>query len=379
MHRAFPFALGILAACAYRTEVIRKPPADFVRIQGLPPALPQGHSEYNCGPEALSAILGGMFGRKDLTVAKISRELFDPKKKGTVVLKIPGYVRDQGFDARILNNASLADLKEAVRRGIPTIVMAKLRPGLFHFYVLIGFSESERLIAFLDYPKKEGPRLVGMRYAKFRELWEGADNFTLQISRAEPSLQRAKRLEHQRRWESAKSVYDQVLRKNPEDAQAWTGLGNCLYFLKDLEGAERAYRKALELHPSDPQAQNNLAHVLWESGKDLNAALELAERSVQGWRTMLDRTQRSLREEKPGRIRRTLEEWKARTRRYLAYTLGTYGDILHRAGRHGEAARAFTESRDLFEDPAMRALRHRQAEACRKHAADATSAPPSKN
>jgi Tfp pilus assembly protein PilF len=57
------------------------------------------------------------------------------------------------------------------------------------------------------------------------------------------------------------------------------GLGNSRYALGDLIGAERVFRRAAELSPQSGAAFNNLAHVLAEQGRYLEA-LKMAHRAV---------------------------------------------------------------------------------------------------
>jgi Flp pilus assembly protein TadD len=57
------------------------------------------------------------------------------------------------------------------------------------------------------------------------------------------------------------------------------GLGNSLYKLGDLPGAEDAFRKAVENHPQAAAAYNNLAMVLLEQGRKPEA-LDAARRAV---------------------------------------------------------------------------------------------------
>jgi Tfp pilus assembly protein PilF len=49
------------------------------------------------------------------------------------------------------------------------------------------------------------------------------------------------------------------------------GLGNSFYMLKNLPAAEQAFRTASNEHPDFGAAQNNLAQVLLEQGKIIEA------------------------------------------------------------------------------------------------------------
>ena len=49
-------------------------------------------------------------------------------------------------------------------------------------------------------------------------------------------------------------------------------MSNTYYALKDLDSAEVVLRDALEISPSDGIVLNNLAHILWNQGKNREAA-----------------------------------------------------------------------------------------------------------
>lgn len=58
--------------------------------------------------------------------------------------------------------------------------------------------------------------------------------------------------------------YAAAVTRWPEEAMAWTALGNVRYLQRDLAAAETAYRRALELSPAFWTACNNLAQTLTE-------------------------------------------------------------------------------------------------------------------
>ena len=64
--------------------------------------------------------------------------------------------------------------------------------------------------------------------------------------------------------ELAAEGYAAAVTRWPEEAMAWTALGNVRYLQRDLAAAETAYRRALELSPGFWTACNNLAQTLTE-------------------------------------------------------------------------------------------------------------------
>ena len=57
------------------------------------------------------------------------------------------------------------------------------------------------------------------------------------------------------------------------------GLGNSSYALGDMTEAEAAFHKATQLHPASGAAFNNLAQILYETGRK-QQALQAARRAV---------------------------------------------------------------------------------------------------
>jgi tetratricopeptide (TPR) repeat protein len=66
-----------------------------------------------------------------------------------------------------------------------------------------------------------------------------------------------------------------AVKRWPEEAMAWTALGNVRYLQRDLAAAELAYQRALELSPRFWAACNNLAQTLTE-------LVEAGQRSCDG-------------------------------------------------------------------------------------------------
>lgn len=345
------------SGCARRLVRLSPPDPEYTFIPNLGP-LPQGDERYDCGPEAIAAV-AAYYG-KPIPVKQASLHLFNPALKGTIVAKIPDFLRDLGFSPGP-GSGTLADLRSAVDARRPIIVMVRLRPDTLHFFVVVGYSDKKRSLAFLSYPGKDGPLWAYCDYNRFNSYWEGADRFLLDIRPSDRPHDLAIRLERQRRWTDAKQLYLEVLTQNPGDHQAWIGLGNCQYALKEMKEAAFSYRKALQIAPGNAQAKNNLAHVLWETGGDLSEGLALALEAVSEGRIRIARLEQSIKEDGEGAARENLTWQLDQSRRHLAAFLGTYADILSSLGRYRESAEAFLESRDLLKDETARQRRLRQA------------------
>jgi superkiller protein 3 len=74
-------------------------------------------------------------------------------------------------------------------------------------------------------------------------------------------------LRRQKKLDEAVAAYRQAIALNPKDAKAYNNLGNVLYDQKKLDEAVAAYRQAIALNPKDAKAYNNLGIVLADQKK----------------------------------------------------------------------------------------------------------------
>ena len=93
------------------------------------------------------------------------------------------------------------------------------------------------------------------------------------------ALQAVAPLERLQRWEDAKTAYTAALTRWPNSITARMGLGNSLYALHDVRGAETAYRHVTQQDPDFAPAYNNLAQTLADQNH-LDAAEQAARHAV---------------------------------------------------------------------------------------------------
>lgn len=84
----------------------------------------------------------------------------------------------------------------------------------------------------------------------------------------------------QRRLEEARTEFDSVASRNPKDVGVRTLSAVLSHSSNQIDDAKTRYRAVLELDPSAAVAANNLAWILAEEGKDLDEALQLAQRAA---------------------------------------------------------------------------------------------------
>ncbi len=63
--------------------------------------------------------------------------------------------------------------------------------------------------------------------------------------------------EQQKKFDEAKAI----LKKNPNDTEAWISIAQVKYGVRDLEGAKKVYLRALELQPTNTLILNNLGDI----------------------------------------------------------------------------------------------------------------------
>ena len=90
-------------------------------------------------------------------------------------------------------------------------------------------------------------------------------------------------------YETAKDIYSSLVERNPQDADAYVGLGDALAGLGDGAGAEAYYRRAVAIEPAYWGAHAALATYLFARGKvdesiaEWRRVTELAPSSANAW------------------------------------------------------------------------------------------------
>lgn len=124
----------------------------------------QQTTDYTCGPSALQAVLA-YFGA-DHREAELAAEMGATPKDGVPPEAIVRAARAHGLSAELRENLQIADLAQAVRRGIPVLVALQAWPDApiadysqawnDGHYVVVLSVERDRLIF-------EDPSLLGSR------------------------------------------------------------------------------------------------------------------------------------------------------------------------------------------------------------------------
>ncbi len=97
--------------------------------------------------------------------------------------------------------------------------------------------------------------------------------------------QQAQALFNEQRWEEAKTLYQQVCRKDPHDGEAWTMLGVVMGRTGRMDEAAACFRKAVSILPDFADAHYNLGKACKVLGlyDEAVSAYESAVRLRQNW------------------------------------------------------------------------------------------------
>lgn len=256
-----------LSACAVGPEhrVLREAgmPVELVEV----PFFPQ--DEYQCGPAALATVL--VHSGIDVTPQQLVARVYIPDRHGSLQAEMLAATRSQGRIPYVLPQ-SLAPILEQLRAGRPVLLLQNLgldRWPVWHYAVLIGFDpEKEKFLLRSGITRREERAAV-----PFLASWDRGGRWSMiAVEAGDPPagadvlgwLRAVAPFESTGDLELAAEGYMAAVARWPEEAMAWTALGNVRYLQGDLFAAEAAYLHALELSPGFRTACNNLAQTLTE-------------------------------------------------------------------------------------------------------------------
>ena len=256
-----------LSACAVGPErqVLRDAglPVELVQV----PFFPQ--DEYQCGPAALATVL--THSGVEVTPQELVSRVYVPDRQGSLQAEMLAATRSQGRVPYVLPE-TLAPMLAELRDGRPVLLLQNLaldRWPVWHYAVLVGFDPAaEKFLLRSGLTRREESRAV-----PFLASWDRGGRWSMvAVKPGEPPvsadllgwLRAVAPFESTGNLELAAEGYLAAVARWPEEAMAWTALGNVHYLQRDLAAAAAAYRHALELSPGLQAACNNLAQTLSE-------------------------------------------------------------------------------------------------------------------
>jgi ABC-type bacteriocin/lantibiotic exporter with double-glycine peptidase domain len=136
--------------------------------------VPYHHNEEVnwCGPAALQMVLD-YWGFK-INQSTIALEIF--RENTTTIDDMVRYTYQLGFQNPPVVG-SISQIKDAINRGLPAIVLQKTEIGdpIGHYRVVVGYSDIEK--AFITYDPGDFGKDYHIGYSEFADLWSGGSTF----------------------------------------------------------------------------------------------------------------------------------------------------------------------------------------------------------
>ncbi|MFP4479331.1 MAG: PA2778 family cysteine peptidase [Desulfohalobiaceae bacterium] len=277
----WPLLLFLTAGCAVPNASLTpagSPRPDAVAIQDVPVF---EQRVQQCGAASLASLLH--WCGIEVAPKELESLLYNPERRGTLQPALLGAARRQGALAYEIQGR--AELLAQLESGIPVLVLQNKGLSWFpfwHYAVVCGLDPEQKKICLLDGSSK--PRLI--KEQTFLRTWARANYWGLVVlppgklpadADRHRYLQSVYALEQGDQLALAQKGYQAALQQWPGDLAALLGKANCFYSQNKLRKAEKALRKAIRLHPESAPAWNNLAQVLAEQGKDLEALQAVQE------------------------------------------------------------------------------------------------------
>jgi len=276
--------VGFLVGCAgikkFESTDLPKnlPPA--IELEAVP-FYPQ--SDYQCGPSTLAMAL--TYSDLPITPEALKSQVYTPSQKGSLQMAMIGATRRHDRIAYPIFGFN--SVYPEIAAGHPVIVLQNLGLSwipVWHYAVLIGYDFIDNTVILRSGITE---RKV-MSLDTFDKTWARSDYWGLivlkptrlpAIASEKDYLSAVFGLEKSNRFQAAIEGYQTALTRWPRSLIAFMGLGNSLYALGDLQGAEEAFRMAVKNHPGAAEAYNNLAQALLEQGHK-QEALAAAQKAV---------------------------------------------------------------------------------------------------
>jgi LysM repeat protein len=216
----------------------------------LEPMLHDWQKMNNCAPTTVAMALSYF----DVTVSQFDTAPVlkgGPEDKNVSPSEIVGYLRGQGFGARVVVNGDIKTIEQFINHAIPVIVEQWLdRPGdelTGHYRLVRGYDQtSEEVIVNDSY---SGPKLH-FSYAEFDRLWRPFNRVFIPVY--QPDQEAIARTILGPDWDVATMYARAAERARAEiadsaDVYGWFNLGTNLLELGEYEAAAAAYDQALAI------------------------------------------------------------------------------------------------------------------------------------
>lgn len=241
-----------------------------------------------CGPSALATVLSA--AGVQVVPGELMPSVYIPGRDGSLQLELLAATRSYGRVPYLIEPDVVSLLGE-IQAGRPVLVLQNLGIGIapiWHYAVVVGFLPDESKFVLRSGDNKRHL----MTTSRFLRSWRRADSWGIVVLApgelpanldSEAFTYAVAALEAVGQFEVAAAGYETAVKRWPENAIAWLGLGNSYYALGQLEMAETAYSNLLSIEPNNVVALNNLSLVLVDHGRiddaiqKIDVALSLTE------------------------------------------------------------------------------------------------------
>lgn len=242
------------------------------------PFFPQ--EEFECGPAAL-AMVAQAAGVKVSPEALVD-QVYLPGRQGSLQPEMLAATRRQGLLAYPLKPRIEAVLRE-VAAGNPVLVFQNLAFPIYpvwHYAVVMGY-DRERHVLLLH---SGVTARMEISLVAFERTWARGQYWAMLAlppgqlpATAEPRAYTAAAATLERTDAGgAQRAFAAALQRWPNERAALLGAGNSAYALGQREAAARAYRQTVTQYPDFADGWNNLAQVLMELGRRVEASQAIA-------------------------------------------------------------------------------------------------------
>jgi len=260
-----------------QSEALRAaPPVDLPPKAELTAVPFHVQDDFLCGPATLAMVFNAAGVKAE--VAGLTPQVYLPGRQGSLQVEMLGATRRNGLVAYQVPSGLESVLRE-VAAGTPVVVLLNLSLRLlplWHYAVVIGYDLGAGEVVLRSGKRERLAYPMGL----FEFLWQDSAHWAMvalppgrvAATAEEPGFAAAvAALEQAGRRTEARESYRALLTRWPTSHIGLVGLGNTEYAMGNKAGAEAAFRRAALAHRDSAVAYNNLAHVLSELGRLMDA------------------------------------------------------------------------------------------------------------
>lgn len=260
--------MGIAGCAAGPEHLVLRAAGEPVELVDVPFF---AQDEFQCGPAALATVL--VHEGIDVTPKALKSQIYIPGRRGSLQAELLAATRRHGRVPYVLPG-SLAPMLDELRAGRAVLLLQNLgleRWPVWHYAVLVGFDpERDRFLL-----RSGTTHRKQTRARTFLASWDRAGRWSIVV--ASPSdppvsanvlgwLRAVAPFESTGKFDLAAEGYEAAVKRWPDEAIAWTALGNVRYLQQDLNAAEESYTRALTISDNLWTARNNLVNTLVDRG-----------------------------------------------------------------------------------------------------------------